>query len=271
MPRKYSSLRTPDERVGRPRASSGPLSSRKPYAASWLCVVQLQPTGGCALTQDVPPRGCGVPVGLEVAAGGIAAGADVLLAERLRGVHVRVERGQRGVGDRSRDVPVASDGGQPIVVEDRADLGRRDLAPEDLRALVVAGELDAVVADLRQPREDLLEAVRDAGGVRRGADPVAHREQDDAALAGRHQPAAAAPSGAREAGAERDGAGSRPERSAEEPAPVQRVRVVRGHAPPLAPKGLVMARRDYTPTNVQKLGQGWKNLPTSVGRAADCP
>jgi hypothetical protein len=38
LAKKYSRRRTPDERVGRPLASSGPASSRKLYAASWLCV-----------------------------------------------------------------------------------------------------------------------------------------------------------------------------------------------------------------------------------------
>ncbi len=33
----------PLERVGRPSASSGPLSSRKLYAMSWLCVYSLSP------------------------------------------------------------------------------------------------------------------------------------------------------------------------------------------------------------------------------------
>ena len=33
----------PDERVGRPSVSSGPLSSRKLYAASWLCVYSRRP------------------------------------------------------------------------------------------------------------------------------------------------------------------------------------------------------------------------------------
>jgi hypothetical protein len=33
----------PLERVGRPSASSGPLSSRKLYAMSWLCVYSFSP------------------------------------------------------------------------------------------------------------------------------------------------------------------------------------------------------------------------------------
>ena len=37
----YSSIRRPDERVGRPSASGGPLSRRKLYTPSWLCVYSL--------------------------------------------------------------------------------------------------------------------------------------------------------------------------------------------------------------------------------------
>jgi hypothetical protein len=46
--------------------------------------VQLQAGGGGALAEDVPPLGGRVPVGLEVAAGRVAAGADVLLPEGVR-------------------------------------------------------------------------------------------------------------------------------------------------------------------------------------------
>jgi hypothetical protein len=82
---------------------------------------------------------------------------------------------------------VVPHGDQSVGVEDLADLRRRDLPAQDVDVLVVAGELDAVVADLGQALEHLREAVRDTRVVRRGTDPIAHRVQDDAALARRHQ------------------------------------------------------------------------------------
>jgi hypothetical protein len=134
--------------------------------------VEPEPGRGRALAEDVPALGRGVPVGLEVAARGVAAGAHVLLAEDVRRLEVGVELRQRGVGDRARDVAVAADSDQAVVVERLADLRGRDLAAEDRRALVVAGELDPVMADLREAREDALESVRDAGVVGRGGDAV---------------------------------------------------------------------------------------------------
>jgi hypothetical protein len=106
-----------------------------------------------------------------------------MLAERGSGLAGIPERGQGRVGDRAGDVAVVAGRLEPVRVEDGADLGRCDLASEDLRALVVPRELDVPVADLGQPREHLLEAVRDAGGVGRGRDPVADAEEDDAAPA----------------------------------------------------------------------------------------
>jgi hypothetical protein len=82
---------------------------------------------------------------------------------------------------------VGAVGDETVVVEDLADLARGDLPAEDRRVLVVAGELDLLVADLGEAGEDPLEAVGDAGGVRRRGDPVADAVEDDAAVAGGDQ------------------------------------------------------------------------------------
>jgi hypothetical protein len=82
---------------------------------------------------------------------------------------------------------VGAVGDETVVVEDLADLRGRDLPAEDRGVLVVAGELDLLVADLGEAGEHPLEAVGDSGVVRRRGDPVADAVQDDPAVAGGHE------------------------------------------------------------------------------------
>ena len=219
--RKYSSLRMPDERVGRPSASSGPESSRKLYAASWLCVYSFSPLAaaispsGSSARPRRPSRPCSCcRSGRRPCRGTAGRGCSRLLDVR----HVRGHL--RRIGEVARDAAVVADRDQPVVVEDLADLGGRDLPAEDRRVLVVARELDAVVADLGQALEHLGEAVRHAGRVRRRADAVADRVQDDAALARRHEHPAPAGRAVELEAAEDPGAGCGARRGPEEPAAV---------------------------------------------------
>ena len=146
-----------------------------------------------------------IPVRLEAAAGRVAAGADVLLAERQRDLAVRLEGGDRGIRQRARDGAVVALRVQAVRVQDRPDLRRRDLAAEDRRALVVAGELDRLVALRRERRQHLREPVRDAGRVRRRRDAVALRVQDRADVLLRHPGRVVAPDRPRRGPRERRG------------------------------------------------------------------
>lgn len=157
--------------------------------------VQLQAVGRGALAEDVPAVCCGLPVGEVRAAGGVVARADVAESEDVGDLARRVELGERGVGDLTRNAAVVALGFEPVVVEPLAQLlcagDRVDVAALGVRVLVVSGELDLLVADPRELLEDLLEPRRQVGRVRVAADGVPHRVEDDAALAGRHQHAVA--------------------------------------------------------------------------------
>ena len=185
----------PLERVGRPSASRGPLSSRKLYAMSWLCVYSFRP---CDAARS-PKKFQRSAASSQSATKALPVGSlPVPMCPKPRMFatsHWRVELGERRVADRRRDRAVVALGLESVVVEPGAQqLGAGDVvdvAALGVGVLAVAGELDLLVADAGELLEDLLEAGREVGRVRVARDGVAHGVEDDAALAGGDQHAVA--------------------------------------------------------------------------------
>nr|BFE74272.1 hypothetical protein GCM10020092_075730 [Actinoplanes digitatis] len=208
--KKYSSFRVPVDRVGSVGGVQRAGVEQEPVRGVVVVGVELEtPLAGRA-AQLVPEVGRGVPVRPVRAAGRVRAGADMPHPQRLGDVELllegrRVDLGVRAVGD------------QPVVVKDLPDLGGRDLPAQDGGVLVVASELDLLVADLGEPGEYPLEAVGHPGVVGRRADPVADAEQDDAPVPGGYERL-----GAQLTAADRRGSGLEDREVERRPAPRRR-------------------------------------------------
>ena len=164
-----------------PARPAGRVSSRNEYAASWLCVYSRRPRacgpGGrarsrCRRRRPSRPctacwsgrcrcRCCFMP----------SVSAMSICCSNVAGL-IRAW------------VPLATSPLSSRILRISAGVICR---PRMSTCLVVAGELDLLVADLGEPGQYALEAVRHAAVVRRGGDPVADAVQDDAAVPRRDQ------------------------------------------------------------------------------------
>ena len=197
---------------------AGSLKKLKLFCSGVQVVAEALGRQGRA--DEVVVVGRDLPVGEEVgprAAHRVARSADHRVPQRVGDVDLRLPRGR--VDHRAQAAGVRPERRQPGVVQVRADLGDRGLAPELGQVLAVLEELEAAVAHGREVVEDLDEPAgqrherpevrrvvgevraaevahrrRDAcGGAARDAatrDRVADREVLHAELAGRHEPLA---------------------------------------------------------------------------------